>query len=177
MKPLNKLRLLSLFSGIGAPERALKNIGMPFELVAYCEIDKYAAKSYSILHGVPESMNLGDITKVKPEDVPDCDMVFHGSPCQSFSIAGKQEGGVKGSGTRSSLLWNTVEIVRVKKPEFVLWENVPNVLSERHIGVFMDYLKALTEIGYESAFNTLNAKDFGVPQNRNRIFCVSRLKR
>lgn len=76
---MKKLRLLSLFSGIGAPERALDTAGIPFELVAYCEIDKYAAKSYSLLHHVPESMNLGDITKIVPEELPDFDMVFHGS--------------------------------------------------------------------------------------------------
>ncbi|WP_303838992.1 DNA cytosine methyltransferase [Selenomonas ruminantium] len=173
---MKKLRLLSLFSGIGAPERALDTAGIPFELVAYCEIDKYAAKSYSLLHHVPESMNLGDITKIVPEELPDFDMVFHGSPCQSFSVAGRGEGGEKGSGTRSSLLWNTVEIVKVKKPKFVLWENVPNVLSPKHLPVFQEYLAALDEMGYESTFDVLNAKDYGVPQNRERIFCISRLR-
>ena len=172
---MKKLRLLSLFSGIGAPEKALKKAGIPFELVAYCEIDKYASKSYSLLHNVLESMNLGDITKIVPEELPDFDMVFHGSPCQSFSVAGRGEGGEKGSGTRSSLLWNTVEIVRVKRPKFVLWENVPNVLSEKHLPVFKAYLEALADLGYESTFDTLNAKDYGVPQSRERIFCISRL--
>ena len=172
---MKKLRLLSLFSGIGAPEKALKKAGIPFELVAYCEIDKYASKSYSLLHNVLESMNLGDITKIVPEELPDFDMVFHGSPCQSFSVAGRGEGGEKGSGTRSSLLWNTVEIVRVKRPKFVLWENVPNVLSEKHLPVFKAYLEALADLGYESIFDTLNAKDYGVPQSRERIFCISRL--
>lgn len=90
---MKKIRLLSLFSGIGAPEKALKKAGIPFELVAYCEIDKYASKSYSLLHNVPERMNLGDITKVVPENLPDFDMVFHGSPCQDWSIAGKNRGG------------------------------------------------------------------------------------
>ena len=173
---MKSLKLLSLFSGIGAPERALENEGIPFELVAYCEIDKYAAKAYSLIHGVDESMNLGDITKVIPQDLPDFDLVFHGSPCQDFSVAGKQSGAEKGSGTRSSLLWCTVEIVRVKRPRLVMWENVPNVLSEKHLPVFIEYLKALTDLGYESTFNTLNAKDFGVPQNRLRLFCVSRLR-
>ena len=172
---MRKLRLLSLFSGIGAPEMALKKAGIPFELVAYCEIDKFASRSYSLLHNVPESMNLGDITKVVPEELPDFDMVFHGSPCQSFSIAGRGEGGQRGSGTRSSLLWNTVEIVKAKRPQFVLWENVPNVLSEKHLPVFKEYLEALAELGYESTFDTLNAKDFGIPQNRERLFCISRL--
>lgn len=172
---MRKLRLLSLFSGIGAPEMALKKAGIPFELVAYCEIDKYASRSYSLLHGVPERMNLGDIKQVVPQTLPDFDMVFHGSPCQSFSIAGRGEGGQKGSGTQSSLLWYTVEIVNAKRPRFVLWENVPNVLSEKHLPVFKAYLEALADLGYESTFDTLNAKDFGVPQNRERLFCISRL--
>ena len=172
---LGKLRLLSCFSGIGAPEKALKKAGIPFELVAYCEIDKYASKSYSLLHGVPESMNLGDITKVVPEELPDFDMVLHGSPCQDFSIYGENKGGTEGSGTRSSLLWNTVEIVRVKRPKFVLWENVTNVFSEKHLPVFKAYVEALAKMGYESTFDTLNAKDYGVPQSRERVFCISRL--
>lgn len=96
--------------------------------------------------------------------------------CQDFSVAGQQASGEKGSGTRSSLLWYTVEIVRVKRPRLVMWENVPNVLSEKHLPVFIEYLKALTELGYGSTFNTLNAKDFGVPQNRLRLFCISRLR-
>ena len=173
---MRPLKLLSLFSGIGAPERALENEGIPFELVAYCEVDKYAARAYSLIHSVDESMNLGDITKVNPQNLPDFDLVFHGSPCQDFSVAGKQIGAEKGSGTRSSLLWCTVEIVRVKRPRLVMWENVPNVLSEKHLPVFIEYLKELTELGYESTFNTLNAKDFGVPQNRLRLFCISRLR-
>ncbi len=156
---LGKLRLLSCFSGIGAPEKALKKAGIPFELVAYCEIDKYASKSYSLLHNVPESMNLGDITKVVPEELPDFDMVFHGSPCQDFSIYGENRGGTEGSGTRSSLLWNTVEIV----------------FSEKHLPVFKAYVEALAKMGYESTFDTLNAKDYGVPQSRERVFCISRL--
>lgn len=171
-----KLRLLSLFSGIGAPEFALERAGIPFELVAWCEIDKYAAKSYCLLHNEKAEHNLGDITKVVPSDLPDCDMIFHGSPCQDFSVAGHGKGGKKGSGTRSSLMWKTVEIVKAKRPEFVIWENVPNVLSPKHLPNFVAYLKKMTELGYESNFDTLTALDFGVPQNRERLFCVSRLK-
>ena len=173
MKPL---KLLSLFSGIGAWERALENEGIPFELVAYCEIDKYAAKAYSLIHGVDESMNLGDITKVVPQELPDFDMMTFSFPCQDLSVAGKQGGAEKDSGTRSSLLWTAVDIIKEKKPRLALFENVPNLLSNKHLPVFIEYLRTMTELGYESTFNTLNAKDFGVPQNRLRLFCISRLR-
>lgn len=87
------VKLLSLFSGIGAFEKALQNLDIPFELVAYCEIDKYASKAYSVLHNAPESMNLGDITKVDETTLPtDIDLITYGFPCQPFSTAGRQEG-------------------------------------------------------------------------------------
>ena len=172
MKPL---KLLSLFSGIGAPERALENEGIPFELVAYCEVDKHAARAYSLIHSVDESMNLGDITKVNPQDVPGCDLIMHGSPCQSFSIVGKKQGGQRGSGTTSSLMWYSVEIIKAKHPRFVVWENVPNVLSDKNLPVFMEYIDTLAGEGYESSFDTLNSKDFGVAQDRERLLCISRV--
>ena len=168
------IKYLSLFSGIGAFEQALTNIGVEFELVNYCEIDKYASKSYAAIHNVSESKNLGDITKIEIESLPnDLDLITHGSPCQDFSVAGKNAGGDKGSDTRSSLMWNTVEIVKHCRPKYVIWENVKNVLSKKHIHNFEAYLRALHELGYKSYHKVLNAKNYGVPQNRERIFVVS----
>ena len=105
------MKYLSLFSGIGSPESALENLGIKFELFGFSEIDKYAIKSYCGVHGVDESLNLGDITKIDIQSLStDIDLITHGSPCQDFSVAGLNKGGDLGSGTRSSLMWNTVAI-------------------------------------------------------------------
>lgn len=168
------LKYLSLFSGIGSPEQALKNLGISFELVGFSEIDKFAIKSYCAVHGIDESLNLGDITKIKIEELPkDLDLITHGSPCQDFSVAGNGKGGDLGSGTRSSLMWNTVAICEHCQPKFVIWENVKNVLSKKHRHNFDKYLEEMDRIGYNNFYQILNAKDYGVPQNRERIFVVS----
>ena len=169
-----KLRVLSLFSGIGAFEMALRNIEIDYELVNFCENDKYAIKAYCAIHDVDESLNLGDITKVNIKNLPkDIDLITHGSPCQDFSLAGLQHGGDEGSETRSSLMWNTVEIVKHCQPKYVIWENVKNVLSKKHKHNFDKYLKTLELLGYTNYWKVLNAKDYGVPQNRERVFVVS----
>ena len=168
------LEYLSLFSGIGSPEQALKNLGVEFELFGFSEIDKYAIKSYCAVHGVDESLNLGDITKIDIESLPlDIDLITHGSPCQDFSVAGNGKGGDLGSGTRSSLMWNTVAICEHCQPKFVIWENVKNVLSKKHRHNFDKYLEEMDRIGYNNFYQVLNAKNYGVPQNRERIFVVS----
>lgn len=168
------LKLLSLFSGIGAPEQALKNIGIEYKLIGYSEIDKYAIKSYCSIHGATEKDNLGDITKIDINNLPlDIDLITHGSPCQDFSVAGNNKGGDKGTGTRSSLMWNTVDIVRHCKPKYVLWENVKNLLSKKHKHNFDAYIEIMDQLGYNSYYKILNAKNFGVPQNRERVFTIS----
>lgn len=170
------MRYLSLFSGIGAFEKALRNIGADYELAGFCEIDKYAVKSYCAIHGVSEDLNLGDITKINIDELDklgDIDLITHGSPCQDFSIAGKLAGGDKGSGTRSSLMWNTVDIVEKIKPKYVLWENVKYILSQRHKHNFDAYLEVMDKLGYNSYYEILNAKHFDIPQNRERVFTVS----
>ena len=170
---MNKLKVLSLFSGIGAFEKALSNLGVDYELVGFSEIDKYATKSYCAIHNVDESLNLGDITKIDLENLPKADLITHGSPCTSFSVAGKGAGGDKGSGTQSSLMWYSVEIINKVRPKYVIWENVKNVLSKKHRHNFDLYIDTLDKLGYKSYFEVLNAKHYGVPQNRERIFVVS----
>lgn len=171
---MKKIRLLSLFSGIGAFEKALTNIGVDYELVNYCEIDKYASKSYSLIHNESEDKNLWDITKIDIKNLPtNIDLITHGSPCQDFSIAGTNKGGDENTGTRSSLMWNSVEIIKHCKPKYVIWENVKNVLSVKHKHNFKRYLDILESFGYKNFYKVLNAKDFGIPQNRERIFVVS----
>lgn len=144
-----------------------------YELVNFCEIDKYAVKSYCVIHNESEEKNLGDITKVNIEKLPKCDMITHGSPCQDFSIAGLQKGADEGTETRSSLIWNSVKIIEHCEPKFVIWENVKNVLSKKHIHNFQKYLLVMEKLNYVNYYQVLNAKDYGVPQNRERLFCIS----
>ncbi len=163
------LKLLELFGGIGACSRALDHLGIEYEIADYVEIDKYAVQSYNAIHG----------THFEPQDVTkwdkqlDVDLIMHGSPCQDFSIAGKNMGGNEGSGTRSSLMYETIRIVSNLKPKYVLWENVKNILSEKHIYNFYMYLDKMDELGYRNYYKVLNAKDYGIPQNRERVFTVS----
>ena len=175
-KEVFNLKVLSLFSGIGAFELALKRIGVNVELVGFSEIDKYAVKSYCSVHGVSEDLNLGDISKIdlaKLKELGDIDLITHGSPCQDFSIAGRLAGGDKGSGTRSSLMWCTVDIVEAVRPKYVVWENVKNLLSSKNRHNFDGYLEIMDKLGYNSYYKVLNAKNYGIPQNRERVFTVS----
>lgn len=169
MPQKNKLRVIELFGGIGAMTQALKRLGINFEIADYVEIDKYAVASYNAMNGT--NFEPQDITKWD-KDV-ECDLIMHGSPCQDFSINGLQKGGDEGSGTRSSLMWETVRIVNKLKPKYVVWENVRNVISETHWHNFEKYLNAMASMGYASSWQVLNAKDYGVPQNRERVFVVS----
>ena len=172
------MRVFSLFSGIGAFEKALENIGIDFELVGFSEIDKYAIDSYCVIHNVSKDLNYGDISKIDVNTIPkDIDLLVHGSPCTDYSLAGKNLGGDKDSGTRSSLMWYSVDIIRQRLPKVVVWENVPNVLSNKHRHNFEKYMNDLSELGYNHIYIILNSKYFGVPQSRDRLFCVSVLNR
>ena len=118
-------------------------------------------------------------TNFEPQDICEwdkdieCDLIMHGSPCQDFSLAGKQAGGDEGSGTRSSLMYETVRIVEKLKPKYVIWENVKNVISKKHKHNFDNYLERMEELGYTNYYQVLNAKDYGIPQNRERVFTIS----
>lgn len=170
------MKLLSLFSGIGAFEKALDKLGIPYELVAYCEIDKYASKSYAAIHGVSEELNLGDITKVDEKQLPkDIDLLTYGFPCQDISIAGAQKGlfNADGTQTRSGLFFEALRIIEETKPRVAIAENVKNLTSKKFAGQFKLVLDSLEAAGYNNYWHVLNAKDFGVPQNRERVFIVS----
>ena len=147
---------------------------MEFNLVNFCEIDKYAERSYCAIHNVNPNKNLGDICKVDIDNLPiDVDLITHGSPCVSFSKAGLRLGGDRGSGTPSSLMWNSVEIIRHCNPKFIIWENVSNVLSKQHKHNFDEYINELKNMGYNSYYKVMNSKNYGWPQNRDRIFVLS----
>jgi len=162
---------IELFAGIGAFSKALTNLGVKHKILDAVEIDKYAVQSFNAVHGT--NFEPQDITKWdKTFDEP-VDFIMHGSPCQDFSVAGRQAGGDKGSGTRSSLMYETLRIVEKLKPKCVVWENVKNLLSPKHRHNFDAYLQAMADLGYHSNYQVLNARDFGVPQNRERVFTVS----
>lgn len=163
------LKVLELFAGIGACSKALENLGIEHEIVDAVEIDKYAIKSFNAVHGT--NFEPQDITKWD-KDI-ECDLIMHGSPCQDFSVAGKNAGGDKDSGTRSSLMYETLRIVEKLRPKYVIWENVKNLLSKKHRHNFDAYLDAMTDLGYTNNYQVLNAKDYGIPQNRERVFTVS----
>lgn len=218
------IKMIEIFSGIGAQERATRQMPMPFEVVATMDVDKDAVLSYAAMRYDLEtemktyefpskeqmvselqaknlgfdfekskhtitmktnedkvkqyyiadklSKNLGDVSLQK--SLPYADIVCHTSPCQDYSQAGKGAGGDEGSGTRSSLMFESLRLIETSNPKYVLWENVAAVLTPKHRHNFIKYLEKLSELGYESAFDLLNGKNYGIPQNRLRIFCVSR---
>ena len=170
------IKLLSLFSGIGAFEKALTNLGVQYEVVNYCEIDKYASKSYSAIHGIPESKNLWDITKVDVLNLPkDIDLLTYGFPCQDISLAGKQKGMFNEDGTltRSGLFFKALDIIECVKPKIAIAENVKALTSKKFTEEFKIVLDSLEKAGYHNYWQVLNAKDYGIPQNRERVFIVS----
>lgn len=166
---MDKLKILELFGGIGACSKALEKIGVDYEITDYVEIDKYAVKSFNAIHN----------TNFEPQDI--CtwdkdikvDLIMHGSPCQDISVAGLGKGADKDSGTRSSLMYETIRIVEKLKPKYVIWENVKNLLSKKHRHNFDAYLETMEQLGYTNYYQVLNAKDYGVPQNRERVFTIS----
>ena len=164
------MRIIELFAGIGACSVALKRLGIDLEIVDAVEIDKYAMASFNAIHG----------TNFEPQDITtynkifeDIDLITHGSPCQDFSVAGKGAGGDIGSGTRSSLMYETIRIVGQIRPKYVLWENVKNLLSAKHRHNFDAYIDTMNALGYKSYYQVLNAKDYGIPQNRERVYTIS----
>jgi len=161
-------------SGIGAPEKALARLGIGYEVVYFCEIDKHAEKSFCAIHNEPKSKNLVDLTAIQIDRLPhDIDLIVGGTPCQDFSIAGGRAGGEKDSQTRSSLMWWLVEIIRNTKPKVVLWENVPGCLAADMKRNYKKFISTLNEIGYKTYAKILNSKDFGVPQSRDRVFVLA----
>ena len=165
------LKLLSLFTGIGAFEKALERLQINYELVGFSEIDKFAIKSYCTIHNVSETKNLGDISKINIDMIPEFDIMTWGFPCQDISIAGKMKGIEEG--TRSGLYYYGYKILDAKRPSFSIIENVKNLTSQRFKKKFENILNDIDKLGYNNYWKVLNAKDFEIPQNRERIFVVS----
>ena len=168
------LRVLSLFSGIGAFESALTRGGYDFRVVNYCEIDPYASKAYSQIHGISEDYNLHDVREVNPLLLDNINLVTYGFPCQDISVAGKQKGfEYNGERTRSGLFFEALRIIEFLQPEYAICENVKALTGKKFTAEFETVLTSLDKAGYNNYWKVLNAKDFGVPQNRERVFIVS----
>lgn len=177
---------LELFGGVGSPRCAFRNSKIPIKAIDYVENDQKAVNSYN-------EMFIADLT-YKTQTVVGYNLkpsiLIHGSPCQDMSIAGHQgkatadgrinigKGSDEGSGTRSSLMWETIRIIQQMgewKPAFVLWENVPNVLSKHMKSNFERYLLEMEKLGYTNSYAILDARDFGLPQARRRVITISSL--
>lgn len=221
------LRVFEAFAGYGSQRMALRNIGIPFEIVGISEIEGEVIRSYAAIHtdfleqrkNINEKISLdkenlisyleklnvpldyktfenraskmkleqlkemylanklinnyGDITKINPEDLPDFDLFTYSFPCQDISVAGYQNGLNESSGTRSSLLWECCKIIETKKPKYLMMENVKNLVGCNHKANFLKFLQYLESIGYKNRWAVLNAKDYGIPQHRERVFCIS----
>lgn len=176
-----KLKVFTAFSGYDSQCLALIRLkkqypNFDFELVGWSEIDKFAIQAHNVLFPEYSDRNFGDISKINWSEVPDFDLFTYSSPCQDFSSAGLQRGGEQGSGTRSSLLWECQRAIEEKKPRFCLLENVSALVTEKFIKLFNRWQLTLEKIGYKNFATVLNAADYGVPQNRERVFLVSFLE-
>ena len=162
-----KIKILELFGGIGACTKALKRLCINVNIVDYVEIDKYAVKSYNAINGT--NFEPQDITKWD-KDI-EVDLICGGFPCQDISLAGQQKGIIKGE-TRSGLMYEMMRIIHKLKPKYVIAENVKNILSDKFRPQLEEYLCFLNDNGYRVTMDILNAKDYGIPQNRERIFII-----
>ncbi|MTD42479.1 DNA (cytosine-5-)-methyltransferase [Erwinia sp. CPCC 100877] len=165
------LKVFEAFAGVGSQRMALRDLGIDHEVVAISEIDKFAIQSYEAIHGPVN--NLGDISKVEVAEIPEHDLFTYSFPCQDISVAGKQGGLDEDSETRSSLLWQCKKVIQSKKPKYLLLENVKNLVGKKHKANFDKWLAWLADQGYTNYWQVLNAKHYGVPQNRERVFVVS----
>ena len=176
-----------MFGGIGSPRVALRNLNIPVKAIDYVEIDEKAVRSYNAMFAEELKYKTQSVVgwNLKP------DILIHGSPCQDMSIAGHQgkatkeggrinrgKGADEGSGTRSSLMWETIHIIQNMgewKPKFVIWENVKNVLNSYNKKNFEKYLSEMEKLGYTNFYKVLDARNFGIPQARERVFTISSL--
>ena len=166
------IRFIDMFAGIGGFRSGLEAVG-GFECIGYCEIDKYAKQAYSAIYETEGELYFDDARTIEPESLPDIDLICGGFPCQSFSIAGKRGGFADARGT---LFFEIARIAAVKRPAYLLLENVPGLLSHDKGRTFATILGTLSELGYDVAWQVLNSADFGVPQSRKRVYIVGYLR-
>ena len=166
------IKYLDMFAGIGGFRSGLERAG-GFECVGYCECDKFAKQAYEALYDTRKELYFDDARKIDPEELPDIDLICGGFPCQSFSIAGKRRGF---DDVRGTLFFEIARIADVKRPRYLLMENVPGLLSHDQGRTFETILQTLDELGYDVAWQVLNSADFGVPQARKRVFIIGFLR-
>lgn len=174
----NPLRVFEAFGGYGSQSLALQRLkrdfpDFDFKVVGYSDIEDAAISAYMALHQGEGVENFGDISKIDWLQVPDFDLFTYSFPCQDISNAGLQRGFEKGSGSRSSLLWECERAIEAKKPRFLLMENVKALTQKKFLPDFGQWLALLESYGYKTWWQVLNAEDYGVPQHRERVFAVS----
>lgn len=168
---MEKIRIFEAFSGYGSQSIALRNIGIPYEIVGISEVDKYAIKAYESIHG--KVNNLGDIRAINLNNIPEHDLFTYSFPCTDLAKIGKEKGMKKGSGTHSSLLYECEKIIKKIKPKYLLLENVTELLNDKNKCHFNIWETWLNQLGYKNFTFILNSKEFGIPQFRKRVFMVS----
>lgn len=161
------LKVLELFAGIGACSKALENLGIEHEIVDAVEIDKYAIKSFNAIHNT--NFEVQDITEWDKNI--EVDLIMGGFPCQTFSIAGKRKGF---EDMRGTMCFEMARIIKKIKPKYFIFENVEGLLNHDKGRTIRIILEEFGKLGYEITMDCLNAKDYGVPQNRSRIYCIGR---
>lgn len=165
------IRFFDMFAGIGGFRSGLAAVE-GFECVGHCEIDKYANQAYNAIYEPKGEVYFHDARTINPDEMPDIDLICGGFPCQSFSIAGRRGGFADARGT---LFFEIARLAAAKRPKYLLLENVPGLLSHDGGRTFAAILGALSELGYDVAWQVLNSKDFGVPQSRKRVYIVGYL--
>ena len=166
------IRFFDMFSGIGGFRSGLERID-GFECIGHCEIDKYANQAYNAMYEPKGELFYEDARTINPDELPDIDLICAGFPCQAFSIAGRRRGFDDARGT---LFFEIARIAAVKRPPFLLLENVPGLLSHDGGWTFATILLTLSELGYDVTWQVLNSKDFGVPQSRKRVYIIGFLR-
>ena len=167
------LKVFTAFSGYDSQCMALDRMKINYELVGWSEIDKYAIMAHNAIYPQYKDRNFGDISKIDWENVPDFDLFTYSFPCTDISSAGQQKGLEEGSGTRSGLLWECKKAIELKRPKYLLMENVKALTQKKFLPYLHKWHSFLTEMGYTNLTQILNSKNFGVPQNRERVFMVS----
>ena len=162
------IKFFDMFSGIGGFRSGLEALD-GFECVGYCEIDKYAKKAYEAIYDTEGELYFEDARTIDPKDLPHIDLIVGGFPCQSFSICGKRGGFEDARGT---LFFEIARIAEVKRPKYLLLENVPGLLNHDSGRTFATILSTLDELGYDVTWQVLNSKDYGVPQARRSAGCT-----
>lgn len=167
------LKVFTAFSGYDSQCMALDKLGIDYELVGWSEIDKYAIQAHNAVYPQWADRNFGDISKIDWNEVPDFDLFTYSFPCTDISNAGQQKGLEKGSGTRSSLLWECQKAIEIKRQKYCLMENVAALVSEKFLPYFLEWERLMCRYGYDNYNRVLDSKDYGIPQHRERIFMVS----